>query len=353
MAVLLSSLALANEIYFVAATVGLLFVALWWAIASRSLKFPSSLRNWMLVFGAGVLIACLQGGALTDLAANMFLHRDSAEVYYQTSFRMAWPPAIVSAHLGVLSLFQPFQLIMAALEIGPCFLILPLLYSRCRQEFASGNWFEAGLMASAGVGLLTIFLEYRGVGGVRNTSRLFGYLLALCVIYAVPLAWLYLQDKSHVLRNAALVGGLLTVLGGAVLLSTELYAISHPVASYDLGDLDVEAFSKYWNRLPADAMIFDPLDDRAVTVFGRPTDSALTWYSAKPEYTALADAPDPYQVRAAGFEYMYYNGSYWLKHARLLDAPCVQVLDQFTDIHQATGEAGDFRRLVDITACIH
>jgi hypothetical protein len=351
--ILLSSLSLANEIFFVSMSAGLFLMAAFWAVTRRSIKFPSSLRSWMIAFASAALVAFLQGGALTDLAKSLLVHNATGAVYYETGFRLAWPPAIVSAHLGVLSLLQPLQLITALLEIGPFFLVFPLLLSRARQAFADENWFEAGLLLSSCVGLLTIFVEYRGVGGVRNTSRLFGYFLYLCLIYAVPLVWLYLRDKGQVLQNLALFGGLLAVLGGAVLLSIEFYAVSRPVASYDLDGLDRAMFEKYWNRLPESVRVFDPVSDRAVTVFGRPTDSALTWYEARPEFVALSDSPDPYQIHAAGYDYMYYNASYWLAHTSLLDSPCALVLDQFSDIHQATGEQGDFRRLVDIRACIH
>ena len=353
MVVMLSSLALANEIYLVSVGAGLFFVAVYWVVRNRSLKFPPSLRNWIIVFALGTLVAVLQGGTLTELARGIFsAGPGDGEVYYKTGFGLSWPPAIVSAHLGILSLFNPYQLIMGLLEVGPLILIAPFLISRGRKAYAGGNWFEAGLMLSGIIGLLMLFIEYDGTGGVRNTSRLFGHYLNVGSIYAVPLLWMYLKDKSQWLVNSAIALGLVTVLSGVALFSAQLYALYSPTASYNLNELDIQMFDRHWNQLPAPGMVFDPTPSRAVTVFGRPTDSGFSWYSEKPEYTALVDSPDPYRIHQAGYDYMYYDLYYWQANKDLLDVPCVVQYDQVTDIHSATGESGNFRRLVDITACI-
>jgi len=350
--VLLASLALSNEIILVSAAAGLFFVALFWAVKNRSFKIPPLLRNWIIVFFIGGVISIIQGGTLTEIFRSMFDRgAGSGEVYYETGFELAWPPAIVSAHLGVLSLFQPYQLIMALLEVGPLILLAPFLISRGKKAFLGENWLEASLMVSGIVGLLMMFIEYNGTGGLRNTSRLFGHYLYIGLIYAVPLVWLYLQDKKQALYDVAIAVGLVTVLSGVVLFSVQLYAIFAPVASYNLNELDVKMFEKYWNRLPSPGMVFDPIPSRAVTLFGRPTNSGFTWYDTKPEYSDLVNSPDPYKVHESGYDYMYYNIYYWMDHQELLDLPCVQIVEQVTDIHQATGESGDFRRLVDITSC--
>lgn len=349
--IFLSSLSLANEIFFVMVSVGMLIVVLLQLIRRRSLRFPTLLYTWIIVFIAAWSIALIQGGTLTDMFYNWFRPVELSAVYYKTSFRLVWPPEIVSAHLGVLSLFQPYQLIAALLEIGPILLVLPLLLNWGKREFSRGNWFPAALFFSGLVGLATIFIEYNGVGGIRNTSRLFDYLLNICVIFAVPLTWLYVRNKKYFVRQLALTIGLAAMLGGFVVFAIELFAVTNPVASYNLNELDEWMFDKYWNRLPPESMVFDPVSYRAVTIFGRPTNSNSTWYQTKPEFFDLISNPDPYAIHDAGYDFMYYNAHYWLKHKELLDDSCVNLVDQVTDIHQATGETGEFRRLVDITAC--
>jgi hypothetical protein len=98
-------------------------------------------------------------------------------------------------------------------------------------------------------------------------------------------------------------------------------------------------------------MVFDPLPSRAVTLFGRPVDSSVDFGLLKPDYTELRDNPDPAALSAAGYDYIYLTGGYWWAHRRLLDVPCALTLDEEIDIYQATGETGDFRRLVDLSAC--
>lgn len=351
--IFLSSLALANEVFFVMVSAGMLIVVLLQLIRSRSFRFPPLLGTWAVIFAVAWAIVLIQGGTLTDMFYNLFRPDDLSAVYYKTSFHFVWPPEIVSAHLGVLSLFQPYQLIAALLETGPVLLVVPLLLSRGKREFYRENWFHAALLFSGLVGLLMIFVEYNGVGGIRNTSRLFVYLLNICVIFAVPLTWLYVRNKKYVIGQIALDLGFATILGGSVIFAIELFAVTNPVASYNLNELDAKMFDKYWNRLPAASMVFDPVSYRAVTIFGRSTNSNSSWYQTKPEFLDLISNPDPYVIHAAGYDFMYYGARYWLEHEGLLAKPCVKILDQETDIHQATGEAGEFRRLTDITACTH
>lgn len=350
--ILLAALPLANEVVFGMLGFGLGLAILFWSIRNRSLRFPPSLRNWILVFVVSGFVAAFQGGMLTEIARGLLFKNPAAQSsYYDVGFRLVWPPTIVSAHLGSLSLIQPLQLLMALLEIGPVFLVFPLLLVRGWKQLSGENWLEAGVLFSGLVSFAAFFIEYSGTGGVRETVRLSGYFLMPATIYAVPLVWLYIQKKRQAFHILALTGALITVLSGIVLLSVQLYAMSKPVVSYYMNDLDAKAYQKYWNRLPSNAMVFDPDSGRAVTIFGRYTNTSDSWYSDKPEYTALVQAPDPYAVRAAGYDYMYYNYFYWLANKKLIDAPCAKLVDQFTDIHQATGESGDFRRLIDITSC--
>lgn len=352
--ILLASLALANEVTFGLLCAGFFLVMVIWAITNRSLRYPASLWSWIMVFLAAGLFAVFQGGMLTETARDLIFKFASTDAsYYGVSFHFAFPPAMISSHFGELSLFNPWKLLLALLEVGPVFLVFPLVLARGRAEFRLENWFEAGIVLSAILGLLMVFVEYSGTAGPTATTRLYGMFFSVCELYAIPLVWIFLEKRGQALQISALVLGSISIVSGVVLLSVQLFAFSHPVATYYLTELDVQAYQNYWNRLPQKSLVFDPVVGRGVTVLGRATDSSLTFYQAKPEFDALVKSPDPYQIHAAGYDYMYYNYFYWLANKKTIDAPCVKLLHQFTDIHQATGESGDFRRLVDITACTH
>jgi len=101
--------------------------------------------------------------------------------------------------------------------------------------------------------------------------------------------------------------------------------------------------------------VFDPIAPRAPTVFGRSTDAYLTWYEPKPEWQALVAAPDPYQLRSAGFDYVYYDIRYWesltSQTQALLQSPCVMLVEQVDGYRSENDLRTDFRRLVDVRNC--
>lgn len=129
----------------------------------------------------------------------------------------------------------------------------------------------------------------------------------------------------------------------------QLAAIQSPVYSYFITPLDAQMTKAHWNRLETGALIFDPSPARGTTVLGRPTNSAYTWYATKPEWEALRSAPDPVQLRAAGYRYVYLDNGYWdeigLTYQKQFTQPCVKQIDEVVD-----GQ-NNFRRLLDIDAC--
>jgi hypothetical protein len=129
----------------------------------------------------------------------------------------------------------------------------------------------------------------------------------------------------------------------------ELLAAQAPVYSYFLGPLDARMTEEHWNRLPPGALVFDPEPSRATTVFGRFTDAAYTWFQFKPGWQALVDAPDPFALQAAGYDFLYLDQQYFdglsPDDQQGLAGPCVQLVDE------ASNDTGAFRRLYDIRAC--
>jgi hypothetical protein len=347
--IILASLALANEVTFALLAAGIALTILIWAIQNRSLRLPESLWMWFAIFFASGILSLIQGGIITGVVAGFF--GDSSSGYFEGGLRFVFPPTVVSGHFGILSLFNPYQLIAALLELGPVIFVFPLAFIYGRNVFKEGNWLETGFIFSGVVSLLMIFVQYSGNAGLTATSRLYGNFILVAWIYAVPLAWKWTSQKGEVIQNIALSFGLVASVSGLVLFASQMSAFYRPVSSYILSDLDVKMYEKYWNKLPEGVMVFDASTPRGATVFGRGSDSAETLYRERPDFIALVDAPDPIKIHAAGYDYMYYTNFYWDDHKDFLDAPCVKVIDQVDDIHSATGEMGNFRRLVDVTAC--
>lgn len=327
-----------------------LITLIWW-LRNRPRPLPRSLVSWWRVVLAATLLALIQGGTWSDLAQRglqRLLGASSPPSYQTLGFAIVPTPALVSVHLGVLPLTRPATLGVALLEAGPLLAVWPLVMVWGWKALRSQRWYEAALAAVALISLPALWVRFTGSTGVRNTTRLYAF-LPVCLVFAVPALWLWLKRRSTLLRGVVLTLGAMAALSGVVFGAFEITAIGNPVASYYLTPLDVRMYRAYWNRLPQHALIFDPNPSRAPTLFARFTRAGDTWYHFKPEWLALVEAPDPYRLRAAGFDFAYLDRSYWdaLKpelKARWHDA-CVHSVDTMEN------QKGDFRWLVDIRDC--
>ena len=153
---------------------------------------------------------------------------------------------------------------------------------------------------------------------------------------------------------AVLTLGFISIFSGLILFGVELTAAQKPVLPLAMQSADVQLYDKYWDTLEPDALIFDTLPARAVTIFGRFTDSNETWYVPKASWIALAQNPLPRDLRAAGFDYFYYSlinwNSFSLEVQSALEDSCVKLIVQENGIR-----SDDLRkswvRLVDIRGC--
>lgn len=355
-AVLISVWGLIGEAELPAIAAGWGIVAVASLLASRARpwhsRLPRALWAWLGVAAAGVLIGLLQGGAWTDIlmksAARLSGSALDTASYQTIGFQFAWPPAVVSSHLGVLSVFDPRSLLVALFEMGPLLLVFPLLAVWGVKAFRLGRWYEAATAAAAVGMLLSFFVQFSGSTGVRNTPRLYVFMPLLAAL-AVPLAWQWASHRSAVTKIVVAFLGLVTITGGLVMSGVEFIAIQRPVYSYFLTPLDARMTSAYWDRLEAGALVFDPTPYRAPTVLGRSTNSSFTWYQTKPEWDALRSTPDPFQLRAAGYSYLYLDNRYW-------DALAPEIQQAYAHacvkpVGEAADDQGNFRRLFDIHAC--
>jgi len=351
--ILLASLALANEVDFALLYLGIMLVAVVWLVQNKTIRPPHSARFWIVIAVLAGIFAVIQGGLPTEVLRGRFdPSAAQADSYFKVGFSIV-PPTVISSHLGKLSILDPGQLLAALFEVGPLWLALPLVmiwgYRALREE----KWFEAALVASAVPSLLSIFIEYSGNAGVTATTRLLANLFFVCKILAVPLFWLWLQNQAEWKHHTAHALGLVTTLAGFVLFAIQLIAIPRPVYTYFLTDMDARFYEQYWDRLsPPSAWILDPDYSRAPAVFGRQADSLINWGVSTPEYNALLGNPDPYQLNAAGYHYVYGDKEYWKLYASQLEQPCVKVLQTIEGVkHVHAGAVPDFRRLADISEC--
>lgn len=350
---ILSSLALANEVDFAILYLAIIPVAIVWSIQNKTFRLPHSAWFWMGVIVLAGLAAILQGGMATELVyGRLFPSASSSDSYFEVGFSLV-PPTVISSHLGKLSIFNPMQLLAALFEIGPMVLSLPLILIWGSRALREEEWFPAAVVASAIPSLLSVFIEYSGNAGITATTRLLSNLFFVCSVYAVPLTWIWLQDKAEWIRGGAYALATMTMLGGMILFAIELIAIPRPVYGEFVSDMDARFYEEYWDRLsPPSAWVFDPSTSRAPTLFGRQANSTIYWGVEQPDYLALVEDPDPYRLNAAGYSYVYTDKEYWKGYAAQLEQSCVQVLKTVEGAKLSHGELiPDFRRLADISGC--
>ncbi len=358
--VFIAALALLIEAEFILlyAAFGLVTLAAW--ARARRVHVSGALGGWLAAGVAAGAFVLFQGGVLTEIARGLVQRvaapQAAASSYFSFNFGLAWPPGIISAHLGVLSFANPTQAAALLAEAGPILLVLPLLATWGYKMWRARRWFEASLVLSGLLSLLAWLLRYEGTAGVSATGRLYAPFFKVALLFAVPLVWTWARRRSDSLKLAGAGLGGLAMFGGVVLLGVQMIAIQKPVYSYFLRDLDVQVMRDHYDRLETGALIFDPVPPRAPTIFGRYTDSSETWYMPKAAWLDWAADPDPYTLRAAGFDFVYIDAPYWndlsdRDRARMEDA-CVRRVFEYTGYRNVPEDyRTDFRWLLDLRDC--
>lgn len=351
---LLAALAIANEIAFLLVGFGILITGL---ARLRMIPRLGGFREhwiWIGLMVVAVVIAILQGGMLTEIVLA-WLSRDAvATSYFDTTPAISWPPSLVSAHLGSLSLANPVHVLLVLLEIGPAIAVTPLVLARGWRSLNRGRWLEASLIASSLGVLIAAFVSFKGPL-FTAAPRLLSSWFLVSSLYFVPLLWFWAARRRDVVRVAAGATGVVSGIGGLVLLSVQLAAIQRPVFATFITQIDAKVAADHWNDLRPGALVFDPLVFRAPTVFGRPTRSSPTWYTRSEDWEVLRDGADPGAIGAAGFDYMYFDREYWDQltsgQRDALQGGCVTQLWQVDGIRDESDYRMDFRRLLDIREC--
>jgi len=348
---LLAAQALVDEIWFGYFLAAFVIIALIHLIRQKDQPHREIWLGLVFFVVIPALFALFQGGVLTGTAKQLLNlgSKAGSESYFSNAFYLRWPPAIISSHLGELSLLNPAQLLVALLEVGPIFLLLPLMFAWGKKGWRSNQVIYAILAVMVAISLFSVFVGYRGDAGISATKRLSLVGTELLTVFAVPLLWYWLRHRPLNLKLIVVGMMLLCCVGGIVYFAIETTAMQVPQESYFLDDLDANVESQYWDKLEEDAMVFDLIPSRAATVFARPLASNNTWYETTADYSRLASSLDPYALHAAGYDYLYLGAGEWDDFSETvqerLSAPCVQLH------YEVTGARGDFRRLLDLRGC--
>lgn len=354
----ISALALANEVTF-----GLLYLGFFTVVAVRffqrkSLKLSTSLWPWIGILFASGIIALLQGGMFTEMARSFTgrLFGQATESFYSNEFTAVFIPEVISLHLGRLTLSNPAHVLLAALEIGPLLLVLPLTFMMGLRAIKRENWYQAMFWMSGLVSLGALFFVYTGSAGIGSTTRILEGFVNACKLGFVPLLWVWSRNKQQLIRIGLATLGAAAIVGGVIHFGISLTASAKPVYTFFINDMDVKMLANNWNRFEPDALVLDHDPVRGVTVLGRYTFSSNNWGETRKEWEELFVAPDPYAMRQAGFSYVYYDITYWEQltpqYQEALTSSCVQPVDKVDGYRSEKDFRKDFRVLLDIRSCL-
>ena len=354
LSLILANLALSAEHLFAFLWVSLALigaVSVWSTWRQHRPLDRNQVWGWLSVLAISAVLSVIQGGFITETVRGLLSgvsgqNPTTSNLY---GFSLRWPPAIVSAHLGLLSPFNLRQLAALLAEMGPVLLAAPLATIFAWRAARRGHWLAGGLGLTALLMLVfTLFIEY---GVDRSSTRFASTTLWLWLALAFPLVWRFFQRGGSFTRaSLGLLYGM-TLYGGLVLFAVQLTAVPAPVPAYFISGFDLSMSRKYWNQLEPTAQVLDWVPERAVTLFGRASKVRSDIYVTLPEWQQLMADPTPQNAAQYGFSYIYMDDQWWQRLSQAqresFQQPCVTLKDE--GIYNKSGEV--FRRLYDIQAC--
>lgn len=339
-----------------------LFAVIWVGIALAvgiSLIFHKRLFNafpkdiflqWVVILSLAALLSLVQGGFITETARNLIasISSTASQSYNARGFSIRWPPGLLSAHLGSLSIFNPGQLAALLAELGPASLLVLVIFTRYKKGLKHKDWFTSGLAISVALSLVfPLFFQYEVD---RSITRMPATALWTSLVLGFPILWMALPHVKTITRLGIVVGYVMIVLAGIVIFRTQLYSIPNTEYTYYIDRLDASYAADYWNKLPEGAQVLDRVPERSVTIFGRIARAYSGIYDPQPDWEALIANPNPTQVAAAGYDYVYMDRVWWDRLSPTKQAdfqqPCIDIVDE-----RKQYEGTDYRLLVEVSAC--
>lgn len=353
---LLASLALSAEYFFVLIVAGMLIAGLWILISGVRRKNTrqalAGLAQWGWILLPAIILAAFGGGVITETLRSLTSQLGNLSVGGSANlnfFYLRWPPAITSAHFGPLSVTEPRHLLIGLAEIGFVALLAPLATKWSIHHSRHGEWAPAWMAFGALFSFFVSFFIF--YGAERDTARLAGSALFIWIALGFPMAWIVWRKSNRWIKTSLIAGYAVSILAGISLFSIQLISIARPQFTYFITTPDAQLGSAYWDKLEPQAQIFDVLPYRSVTLFGRGAGRASQdIHTAFEDWLALAQAPDPLNLARAGYSYVYVDKETWQAwtpgQKQAFQQACVKKLGE-----QVTQER-DFRWLLDIRACL-
>ncbi len=357
---LLSSLILTSEPLFVILWAGILVAAIFrWLLAARRSSKPADRQppaaclSWLWVLLPGPILAPTMGGVISAAFQRLAGQVTGTTVesgVYADQVALRWPPAILSSHLGSLSLLNPDHWLILLAEMGIAVLLGVFVTRAIPGYVRSGKLVMAGASLMAVMNFLTpMFLRF--VERDRDISRLTGAALAIWMGLGLPYLWLAYRRSGKLTRVVAGAVYIIAIVGGLALFPAQMIAAAQTQPSDFVQEEDAWMSRKYWDNLEPEDWVLDPLYPyRPPTLFARTTGPAYrNMYVPLPEYRELVKRFDPVEMARAGYDYLYFDRETWQKltaeQRRAFQNSCIH------PVAEQKAETGDFRRLLDISRC--
>jgi hypothetical protein len=312
-------------------------------------------RRWLRVFGSlfrsdlglavllSLPIILLQGGVATELLRGWGTGGGAG-----AGFSLRWPPAVLSRHLGALSLFEPLALLVIVFEFGPLLFFVPSVTRWAWARFQAGEVVLGAVLLGGWFAFLApVFVAYETDQAIARLTS-FGFMAWLVLL------GLMVWERSSAFQGAAVWALGLSMVSGLVVLASGLTGAGQVAYGFGYDQLDARIGASWWDRLPNDVEIFDAEEVRASTLTGRLTHLFSGVYSfsivRSTEWEALTAAPSVDALLAEGFSFVYADEKWWRSlpedSVDSLEASCVAVIAEEWD------DAGiRFRRLLDLRGC--
>lgn len=379
LAAVFATWALAWETTYALFVLGLILFAIIYYWQKRNLRLPD-FNLVLLAVALSIPIVLMQGGALTELARDLlfgiegpgllpssaiggllasasgsFAHFNSlanssiAPTLDFLGFSFRWPPAILSSHLGALSLFSPIQLVIGLFELGPVILFTPWITRWAWRRANAGDWMLGVLTTSAWIGLLiTMFLQYEADRDISRLSWL--SLLTWTILLTFMVADKSFQWRPWI-RQVAIAGLALMVFGGLVIAGTQFSAASTTRLGDGYNELDAAIATKLWGGIPEEAKVFGPMGSTTVLT-GHLSGQLLDEPPLRDRWHSLMANPSLESLLLAGYDFAYIDSRVWddllpeIQSASGLDADCVVTFAEVWDNSHV-----NFRRMLDLRPC--
>ncbi len=308
-------------------------------------------------------LALIEGGTISALAQKIFSillpHAQTAVTAVDTSakvsaFSFQWPPAILSAHLGPLPIFNLLSLIVAIVEIGPVVLFLPWLTYDWFKNRSEQDWLNTILLLISWIGLL-IAIFFRWDSSPRDITRIPAFAskaATLLLIYRVD--QLLSSGKitiSRPLFMSAFAALALMCISGGVLGAVQLSAAQQVVLTDHYGDKEAMLLKDVWGRLPRDGKMFGPIG-KASILTGQLTGGIIAPPpgAQRQVWTTLNTSPTLDLLLQNKINFVFVDSAWWrgLSHdsQKQLKNSCITVFAQSGD-----DTSPFFLKILDLRNC--